>query len=654
VAAQEEAVVDQLASILQAEDARRYEAPLFAPGVGHYDPLVRRAAALAMGRIGDPATLEHLRVLLADPDTTVQTAAAFALGLLGDSTAVGPLWDFIEGAGNAAPEAVAEAVTALAKLGSAGHLATLIERNGMALARSDAPNEAIRAVAESWRLGPDAPLDALTQTATSGNPTARRWAVYSLSRLRAPAAAGLFMAALDDDDPLVRAYAARTLSGAYADTAGLDRDAVADRLARMVDDDDAGVRANALRALAGFRTERHAGAVQDRLSDRDPNVRVQALETLGRLGGERAADALARQVTRGSPAERQRALWSLASADRTRGIAEAARWITDGEWRRRADGATALGILGGDTADAWLESLLDDPDGRVAARAFGALGRVDSAHAHLLAGEMLTHDDVVVRTLAAGVLGDAPSTADVEPLVAAYEAAQADRENDARLAVIRTLGRIAALGPIQRTVVERALLARFPSSDEYLVRRAVAEHLPGVAARWGPAFPVETERDIQDYRDIVRGLQLPAARGERLPRRVIDSDRGRIEIELFAADAPMTVNHLLELVDRRYFDAGVWHRVVPNFVIQDGDPRGDGWGGPGWAIRDEINPRRYETGTVGMALSGPDTGGSQFFITHAPQPHLDGGYTVFGRVTRGMEAVRRITQGDRIRTVRRR
>jgi cyclophilin family peptidyl-prolyl cis-trans isomerase len=92
--------------------------------------------------------------------------------------------------------------------------------------------------------------------------------------------------------------------------------------------------------------------------------------------------------------------------------------------------------------------------------------------------------------------------------------------------------------------------------------------------------------------------------------------------------------------------------VVPDFVVQGGDPRGDGSGGPGWVIPCEINPRRYGEGTVGMALSGQDTGGSQFFITLAPQPHLDGRYTVFGEVVSGMEVVRALEEGDRIRSIR--
>ena len=94
------------------------------------------------------------------------------------------------------------------------------------------------------------------------------------------------------------------------------------------------------------------------------------------------------------------------------------------------------------------------------------------------------------------------------------------------------------------------------------------------------------------------------------------------------------------------------HRVVPNFVMQDGDPRGDGEGGPGYTIRDELNDRPYLRGTVGMALAWRDTGGSQFFITHSPQPHLDAKYTVFGHVVNGLDVVDRIQVGDTIQRVR--
>lgn len=114
----------------------------------------------------------------------------------------------------------------------------------------------------------------------------------------------------------------------------------------------------------------------------------------------------------------------------------------------------------------------------------------------------------------------------------------------------------------------------------------------------------------------------------------------------------MTSWNFARLAERGYFDATTFMRVVPNFVLQGGDPRNDMSGGPGYAIRDEINPRPYLRGSVGMALAGLDTGGSQFFITHSPQPHLDGGYTVFGQVVGGMSKVADLVErGERVETI---
>ena len=132
----------------------------------------------------------------------------------------------------------------------------------------------------------------------------------------------------------------------------------------------------------------------------------------------------------------------------------------------------------------------------------------------------------------------------------------------------------------------------------------------------------------------------------------IDTDRGTIQIELAVLDAPLTVDNFVTLARQGFFDGMLIHRVVPDFVVQAGDPRGDGEGGPGYTIRDELNERPYLRGTVGMALDWADTGGSQFFITHSPQPHLDAKYTVFGRVLSGMDVVDQIEQWDVIRRVR--
>jgi cyclophilin family peptidyl-prolyl cis-trans isomerase len=136
------------------------------------------------------------------------------------------------------------------------------------------------------------------------------------------------------------------------------------------------------------------------------------------------------------------------------------------------------------------------------------------------------------------------------------------------------------------------------------------------------------------------------------PHAYIETDRGTIEVELAVLDAPLTVLNFVTLARKGFFDHIAIHRVVANFVAQDGDPRGDGEGGPGYTIRDELNERPYLRGTVGMALDGADTGGSQFFLTCFPQPHLDARYTAFGRVVNGLDVLDRLQQGDTITRVR--
>ena len=129
-----------------------------------------------------------------------------------------------------------------------------------------------------------------------------------------------------------------------------------------------------------------------------------------------------------------------------------------------------------------------------------------------------------------------------------------------------------------------------------------------------------------------------------------ETSRGSIECQLFANDAPQTVNNFVFLAREGFYDGTVFHRVISDFMIQGGDPTGTGRGGPGYQFADEFagNPNRHGTGSLSMANAGPNTNGSQFFITHAPQPHLDGHHTVFGQVTSGQDVVDSIRQGDTI------
>ncbi|HEY4734912.1 MAG TPA: peptidylprolyl isomerase, partial [Gemmatimonadaceae bacterium] len=226
---------------------------------------------------------------------------------------------------------------------------------------------------------------------------------------------------------------------------------------------------------------------------------------------------------------------------------------------------------------------------------------------------------------------------------ASYRLAARDSANDARLAALQYVAAVFKKDSASLGQAARAELSELPVPADPL-ERAAGSAVP-VWGNWKTVTP--QPRPIGWYEAIVRDVVLPAASGKPL-NATINTVRGPIRLEMFGADAPITVWNFLTLARSGYYRNTRFHRVVPNFVAQDGDPRDDGNGGPGYSIRDEMNRRRYERGAVGMALSGPDTGGSQYFITHSPQPHLDGHYTVFGRVVSGFDVLDRLVQGDRI------
>jgi cyclophilin family peptidyl-prolyl cis-trans isomerase len=254
----------------------------------------------------------------------------------------------------------------------------------------------------------------------------------------------------------------------------------------------------------------------------------------------------------------------------------------------------------------------------------------------------LKEKDVIVRGAAATILARQTREAHLAPLIEALAQTKNDSENDARLAILTAISKHKKPeAPEAIDAVKSAL-----NDPDHLVRRHAVDLLKQMGAG-----------DFSDRIGIVQSgqdklfYQRLVARLDKKVIATIHTDKGQIRLELFPQDAPITVDSFVTLARKGFFNNLTFHRVVPNFVIQGGDPRGDGEGGPGYQIRCEVNIRPYIRGSVGMALSGKDTGGSQFFITHSPQPHLDGGYTVFGQVVGGMEVVDRIARGDFIRKI---
>ena len=650
-AQQDEAVVGLLAGLLASADARRPD-PALSLAFRHSSPVVRRQAALLAGRgAGDSTAVALLVQALQDSSVAVSSAAAFGLGLVRDARALAPLVEFVRAASpDRQTDAHREAVTAIAKIGGDTGARALADIAGGA-GTSTAP-VVTRALFEAWRLGTRAPVGLLVPAAAAPDAATRRAAVYSLARLRVAAAAAPLFAALQDQDVNIRLIAARGISAAIVDSAALNRDRVVGRLIGLLADREPRTRVNVLRALGSLRENSATTAIMPLLGDADVGVQVQAETTLGAIGGDKAVATLVERLPNPVFALRRQAMIALAEASPLRGGRAAATLLGDADWRWRRVAAEAFAAARNREQ---LEALLADRDGRVVAAALEALGRVvadsDAVAGH--ARRLIAHDDPAVRSVAADLVARRPNLTDVDLLVGAYHRADADSFNDGRLSAVAALAAIARTGDAGRRAVRERFLTTVPRSEDYLVRRLVVERLSDAAETWGPVRPIATGWTDADYRDVVRRYLLPAAMGGAPPQVTVETDRGNFVVRLLPVEAPLTVAAFLRLVDRRFFDGHRWHRVVPNFVVQDGDPRGDGWGGPGFALRDEVNPVRYATGTVGMALSGPDTGGSQFFITHSAQPHLDGVYTVFGEVVSGAPVLAALAQGDQIRRIRR-
>jgi cyclophilin family peptidyl-prolyl cis-trans isomerase len=287
---------------------------------------------------------------------------------------------------------------------------------------------------------------------------------------------------------------------------------------------------------------------------------------------------------------------------------------------------------------------LHDSDSRVRAQTAGAAGAA-------LAGELRAllddRDPYVVADAAASLAKDektATASADaagaaVQRLLAAKVKGAGDPASDALAALAQLLG--AARPPAKDQIVPR-LLTMLPTGSPF-VHRSVADALrelgaPSPAAQPpSPAIPDETAQGLPGATPRPRMLRLRTTAGD-------------LTLELHSRDgeAPLTSAAIGALAARGFYKSLSWHRVVPDFVVQGGDPRGDGEGGPGWALPDEHTPIPFRRGTAGIATAGPETGGSQLFLCHSAQPHLDGRYTVFAELKEGEPTLDSLQMGDEI------
>jgi cyclophilin family peptidyl-prolyl cis-trans isomerase/HEAT repeat protein len=583
------------------------------------DPEVRQMAVFAMGLIGDAAAAPALMTALADPDASIQGRAAEALGLIAHKPAAPAIGTMIAAHVNAGVlnglnpddmgypkpagvEAVRLGAYALVRLGSFGGLSTAF-------------------------LGSD------------GRPRSRWWPVaYAFQRVNDARAVPVLLDLFSGDGQLTRAFAARGLAAAKDQKAGALLLAAAEDVAVPL-----AVRIQAVRGVAALGDAR-SGAAMRRLitSPRvDQNLQLEAVSALAQLRDPGSIDLLIDLVSADWPSVRAAALNALARTDVDTFISSLSGLDPDAHWSVRASLAATLGDLGRERAQAPLTAMLNDSDQRVVPAVLDALAKIGATNATQVLVARLKAEDPVVRGAAARGLATVKAANVSAALAEAFKTGQSDGLFRARTAVLDAL---VTLDP----AAARPLLSTALTDRDWAVRVRAAEHL----RRLDAAADVSSMRPAPAPSVAELAALDPMIAPKFSPQAYIETSKGTIQFELAVLDAPRTVANFMALVRKNYFRGVQLHRVVPDFVVQDGDPRGDGAGGPGYSIRDEINQRPFLRGTVGMALAWPDSGGSQFFITHSPQPHLDALYTVFGQVVSGMDVVDRLQQWDTINTIR--
>jgi cyclophilin family peptidyl-prolyl cis-trans isomerase len=624
------------AQLLAMADQRWFDETALRTLAGHGDARVREQVARVVGGLAAPAAVGILEELAGDPLPPVRVAVAEGAGRL-----AAELGGASKTGGKAARllrRLLRDPVPAVRCAAAWGIGAGGFEKGqrwlvGLLAAERD-PAVRAAALAELWR-GREAGWVAVAAAALADRRAeVRRSAAWSLSRAQVAGREAALRRAAASDDAAVRTLA---LEGCRR----LASPALLGVGAAALADPSATVRVAALGALAAI-LEQHpdavlpegaAATVTQLVAMTDPQRVHERVAAITLAGYARLATAeLWSCLESGEAWAGEEALVALARQGATElgGVVE--EWLAAQEVARRTAAVRALALLpGGEEA---LGAVADSaPAVRLAV--VDALAARPGQRATALLRARLGDSDEMVRAAALSALAQRRALPERGELFALLER---ERGVEPRVAILEAL----PAGTLRDQ--ERSLLLRLLGGEEPVVARAAWAAL----LRHGylrPLPPVATGWEVGRYREVLQWAATPHYLE-------VVTVRGTMAVALEGACAPLAAYRLAELAGQGFFDGLTLHRVVPNFVVQGGDPRGDGWGGPPFTLRHELCLAPFEAGVVGLAHAGPDTAGSQFFVTLTPQPHLTGRYPVVGRVVAGFEVAQRLRRGDRILRVR--
>lgn len=646
--------------ILTLED-RRAPADSLYPFLSHVDEAVQTRALLALSRLQDTLSIETIVPFLQNPSPAVRRMAFFALGQIGSAAAEPPVLAALESEKDVA--ARVQAIHAIGRIGTGKSFVIL----GRQLKSADSDVLSCVGIASAVmalrKVTDPAHTKKISGFLDHPNPDVRWSAVYGMMRILQDTRNSEYYDALvpllKDPDARIRMDAARAMAFVI-DVKKPDWLKKVERVSTVsIADPDWRVRVNALNTLGNFKFpwkvnnalygEIASGKLQpdhvrfaamnnfansyngDLTRQKDIDEFLQFFKN--RVAANQGPDEIATSLIAfsrmfGEKVLNYQPLWDLLLENNPSN-------------RVRSKIAQALGQTRSVKAIPTLKTLMETESLLVKESVIQALGNIDTREAREMILQSLAINDMVVTAIAASILKDNKEFAEkaVEPLIQSYQALKPPVDVESKQVIIEALGEMKD---------ERAvpLLESVLSDSEHVVRGYAADALKSITGndysdRIGEKMP-NKPLDFEFINKMRTSANLKA---------IIHTEIGNIELLLFPDEAPLTCMNFVLLAKKGFYDGIIFHRVVPNFVIQAGDPRGDGWGGPGYSIRSEFNLFEYNEGTVGMASAGKDTEGSQFFVTHSPAPHLNGRYTIFARVTEGMKTVESILEGSKIQTI---
>jgi cyclophilin family peptidyl-prolyl cis-trans isomerase len=638
---------DALVKIILLEDQRNADMSEFSEFLNHDNAVVRARACLALGRIGllnapDPFRQDLERLLKEDPSEKVRAMAAFALGEAQEGESVETLKAALQDSSPRVRELAAEALT---KTAGSEVVETLMEQ----LQNEEDVVVKERILLTSWKLGDDVSIGPARNILIAGPAELRRAAAFHLMRHQNQESIGIASAAIlqlaDNSDPQLRKAAARLVLTTE------DQGSISWVLDDLLADDDISVKIHALRVGASIGYPKILQAAIENAANEHPHLRLESASALARL----MQIAVQHQVDSENIVSVVEALRLYVKDPEDAVVAAAVRGfmplgqgsplaasidvlLDDDRPLVRAAAVGTVPLIGGE--DLWqrLDKALQDENSVVRIEAAQAITSLsgEEAMGHIV--ELLEDEDPVIVSIGASYLQQNAAAEGLPGLLQALDRFKNDDNVEALQGIVQALSSYRD-DEQALAAVEKAL----EDSPHRIIRLLAAGLLADSKGPevWKKIGIMNSDRDEAFYSTALETLGKYSGI-------TIKTTKGDISLKFYPDDAPLTVYNIISLAQENYFDGMTIHRVVPDFVAQMGCPRGDGWGGPGYDIRCEINTLRYERGMVGMALAGKDTGGSQLFITLAPQPHLDGGYTIFATVQEGLDVAEQLLPGDGI------